>query len=146
MGSTALRRPARAVAALVGILGAHALVPVHRQPKNPPIPLTSTFAAIRAPFDTSRAANYAVCAKRAINDGALDKARKTYEYYVEAWAARDPVHDAAPGAYDMCRSVWWSEPGPNTWRRVTSGGRTPCTSQGITTTRSAPPRSDRRLD
>lgn len=74
------------------VLGtAAALVP--RRARTAPKP-TQLYNAIKAPFESPHAQQYVVCARRAIDDGAFDTARKTYAYYHERHAPRHQM-DAA---------------------------------------------------
>ena len=74
--SSSTRPLALALAAALALDSVSGLVP--NKLASPPRS-AQLFASIRAPFDTPRAANYAVCARRAIDDGAFDKARASYE-------------------------------------------------------------------
>ena len=66
---------------------AAALVPSRRAPRGPNKP-TALYNAIKAPFESPHAQQYVVCARRAIDDGAFDTARKTYAYYHERHSLR----------------------------------------------------------
>ena len=66
---------------------AAALVPSRRAPPRPNKP-TALYNAIKAPFESPHAQQYVVCARRAIDDGAFDTARKTYAYYYERHSLR----------------------------------------------------------
>jgi len=71
-------------------VGIHSLQPVNN--RN-----VALYASLRAPFESNSAANYAVAARRAIDDGLLDKARASYAYYVDSFAPRQmpPPADTA---------------------------------------------------
>jgi hypothetical protein len=55
---------------------------------------------VRAPFSTNCAANYAACARQAIDEGNLDKARKSYQYYMAS-----PVVQAQTTPADTAKLV-----------------------------------------
>ena len=76
----------RAVLAAL-LASAAALVPSRRAPPRPNKP-TALYNAIKAPFESPHAQQYVVCARRAIDDGAFDTARKTYAYYHERHSLR----------------------------------------------------------
>ena len=69
------------------LASAAALVPSRRAPPRPNKP-TALYNAIKAPFESPHAQQYVVCARRAIDDGAFDTARKTYAYYHERHSPR----------------------------------------------------------
>jgi hypothetical protein len=61
-------------------------------------PFASTptnFAFAGAPFHDKRTQLYATCARRAIDDGLLDKARSSYRYYLQRFTATAPASEAA---------------------------------------------------
>ena len=72
---------------VVLLASAAALVPSRRAPPRPNKP-TALYNAIKAPFESPHAQQYVVCARRAIDDGAFDTARKTYAYYHERHSLR----------------------------------------------------------
>ena len=55
------------------------------------------FHATSKPFTAPAVVRYSVCARRAIDDGALDKARKTYSYYMARFGG-DPRVPASESA------------------------------------------------
>lgn len=53
------------------------------------------FHATSKPFTAPAVVRYSVCARRAIDDGALDKARKTYDYFMARFGHAVPPAESA---------------------------------------------------
>ncbi|KAJ1459281.1 hypothetical protein M885DRAFT_613440 [Pelagophyceae sp. CCMP2097] len=56
---------------------------------------TQRFDFAGTPFHDKRTQRYAACARRAIDDGLLDKARSSYRYYLQRFTATAPASEAA---------------------------------------------------